>query len=95
MRLQAPDVFARTAAAPFAWLAVAAAVAGTAVGLAFADAPFLSIVLAVVGLPLAAYATAAVPSRASVALAASAFAADLIVIAYWVYALFDALRGAR
>jgi hypothetical protein len=82
-------------AAPFVWLGSAVGVAAAALVLAFASAPFLSLVLAIVGLPLSAYSAVAVPSRAAVGLALAALAVSLLVLGYWAYALLDALQGIR
>ena len=79
----------------FAWIAAAAAVACAAVVLALADVPALSMLLALVGLPIGAYAALAAPSRAWIAMGLAALTADLVVLGYWAYVLFDALQGAR
>jgi hypothetical protein len=72
-------------------LALAVGVAATAVGLAAADIA-ASTILAVVGLPIAAYAAILQLSRTAVTASLIALAANVSVVGYWAYMLFDALR---
>jgi hypothetical protein len=71
-------------------LFVAAALAAVAVSLTFAEAPALSVLLAVVTLPVALYAALAAP-RFTVPLALAAAVAAVSVIGYWIYELISAI----
>jgi hypothetical protein len=77
------------------WIALAAAVACAATAFAIAQIPGPSILLAIVGVPLAAYAALASPSRAAMALSLVALSADVLTLGYSIYAIVDALQGAR
>ena len=71
-------------------LFVAATLAAAAVSLTFAEAPALSILLALVALPVALYAALAGP-RFAVPLALAAAVAAVGVVGYWIYALITAI----
>jgi hypothetical protein len=71
-------------------LFVAAALAVVAVSLTFAEAPALSVFLAVVTLPVALYAALAAP-RFAVPLALAAAVAAVGVVGYWIYVLISAI----
>jgi hypothetical protein len=71
-------------------LFVAAALAAVAVSLTLADRPTLSVLLAVVTLPVALYAALAAP-RFAVPLALAAAGAAVGVVGYWIYALISAI----
>jgi hypothetical protein len=74
---------------------VAAALALVAFGAAVTNAPFASSVLAIVSMPIALLAAATSMQRTLVTVALAAFAADLAVVAYWVYELVAAIRTSR
>jgi hypothetical protein len=69
---------------------VAAALAAAAVTSTFAEAPALSVLLAVVTLPVALYAAFAAP-RFAVPLALAAAVVAVGVVGYWIYALVSLL----
>jgi hypothetical protein len=58
----------------------------------WADSRFASSVLAIVGLPLALGAAASAARRRLAALALAAFAADLALVAYWIYDLVSTIH---
>ena len=71
-------------------LLVAAALAAAAVSLTFAEEPALSVLLAVVTLPVALYAALAAP-RFAVPLALVAAVVAVGVVGYWIYELISAI----
>jgi hypothetical protein len=66
-------------------------VTAIAVGV-WTDSRFASSVLAIVGLPLALGGAASASRRRLAALALAAFAADLALIAYWIYDLVSTVH---
>lgn len=77
------------------WVALAAAIACAAAGLAISEVALPSFMLALIGVPLAAYATLASLSRVQLLLSVVALAADILILGYWIYFITDALQGAR
>jgi hypothetical protein len=75
-------------------LALALVIACTAGGLTLGGFA-ASLGVAVVGVPVAAYAALGQRSRITTAAALAAVAANLFVLGYWMYLLVDALEGVR
>jgi hypothetical protein len=71
-------------------LFVAAALAGVAISLTFAEAPALSVLLAIVTVPIALYAALAAPRLVVPFALAAAFAA-VGVVGYWIYVLISVI----
>jgi hypothetical protein len=76
------------------WLALASGVACIAVALALADLA-ASIFVALVGVPIAAYAAIAQLSRTGLVAALIALTVDACVLVYWAVVIIDALQGVR